>query len=209
LEKILSKREINKIHKKELFLAAAEQLFIHKGFENTAIDEIAKEAGMTKKTLYQYFVNKEDLFSAIALRGANQLFSAYEEAMSKGENTLEKIRLGNRAYLQFYLNYPEMFQLLNYQPNNKSNLAASPNFQEIKQLDSKRMSYFLNLMAAVSTDSSINPKLDTTKSVFFAFFAPFSLLYTISSLSMWELLELGEKEFLQFSFDLMVDALKP
>jgi AcrR family transcriptional regulator len=88
---------------KERFLTAAERLFLQNGFEKTSADEVAKEAGFTKRTLYQYFESKEDLFFAVILPGAKRLFAAYEEAMSQGDCTLEKIRLGNQAHLRFFL----------------------------------------------------------------------------------------------------------
>jgi AcrR family transcriptional regulator len=209
MEKIQSKREANKTHKKALFIDAAERLFLQNGFENTSIDEIAKEAGMTKRTLYQYFINKEDLFYAVTLKGAKILLSSYEEAMEHGSTTLEKIRLGNKAYLKFYKNYIGMFKLMNYSPANRQNSEASPHFSEIQVLDGLRMKYYLDFIVEGKKDGSINPNLDMKKAVFFAFYSPFSLLYTLSSTGiLWELLEMDEHDFLEFSFDLLVDALK-
>lgn len=209
MEKILSKREYNKLKKNELFINAAEKLFIKKGFENTSIDEVAKEAGLTKRTLYQYFVNKEDLFYAVVLKGAKQLLFAYEEAMKNGNDTLEKISLGNKAYLEFYQEQIGMFRLMNYTPANKQSNEASPHFQEIKVLDGIRMKYFLDFMTEGKKDGSINPDLDMKNAMFFAFYSAFSLLYTASATGMlWGLLELDEHEFLEFSFDLFIKALK-
>ncbi len=210
MKEIQSKRELNKAKKKASLMNAAENLFIQKGFENTSIDELAKEAGLTKRTLYQYFRSKEDLFFAVALKGAKQLTCAYEEAMSRGDNALEKIRLGNQAYLQFYMNHLGMFQLLNYKPVNQKNCDESPYYQEIMILDGIRMKHYWDLVAAGKSDGSISTNLDMKKAVFFAFFSAFSLLYTVSSTdkTVWDVLELGENEFLRFSFELFADALQ-
>ena len=48
---------------------AALHLFIQKGFAATRLDEVAKQAGVTKGTLYLYFSSKEELFKA-AVRDA-------------------------------------------------------------------------------------------------------------------------------------------
>lgn len=209
MEKTLSKRESNKLKKSELFISAAEKLFIQNGFENTSIDEVAKEAGLTKRTLYQYFQNKEDLFYAVALKGAKQLLFIYEEAMKNGKDTLEKIRLGNMAYLKFYTDNIGMFRLMNYTPANKQNSEASPHYNEIRILDGIRMKYFLDFMTEGKKDGSINPGLDMKKAMFFAFYSAFSMLYTVSSTGiLWELLDLNESEFLEFSFDMFAKALK-
>lgn len=187
---------------------SAEKLFVQNGFENTSIDEVAKEAGLTKRTLYQYFESKEDLFYAVVLKGAKLLFSDYEKAMDSGNSTLEKIRLGNRVHLQFYMDHKGMFRLLNYMPANRKSSESSPHYRELKVLDEIRMKHYMKLVDKARADGSINSGLDTKKAVFFAFFSAFSLLYTVSSLNMWDLLELDEKEFLNFSFDLVADALK-
>jgi AcrR family transcriptional regulator len=210
MKEIQSKRTLNKAKKKASFVDAAEKLFLQKGFENTSIEEVAKEAGLTKRTLYQYFNSKEDLFYAVALRGAKQLTFAYEEAMSKGHNALEKIRLANQAYLQFYLDYLGKFRLLNFKPTNQQNSEASPNYREIAIIDGIRMKHLMELVASGKSDGSINTNLDTKKAIFFAFFSAFSLLYTVSSTdkSVWDVLELNENDFLRFSFDLFADALK-
>jgi AcrR family transcriptional regulator len=209
MEKNLSKRESNKVQKKSALIDAAEKLFMQNGFENTSIDEVAKTAQLTKRTLYKYFNSKEDLFYAVALKGARQLLSSYEGAMEQGGNTLEKIRLGNKAYLQFYMEYLGMFRLLNYTPANKLNCEASPHYREIQVLDSVRLKYFMDFMVSGREDGSINPRLDIKKALFFEFFTPFSLLFTLSSTGiLWDKLDLDEREFLEFCFDLLADALK-
>lgn len=45
-------------------LEAADDLFYSEGFSSVSMDEIAKRAGVTKKTLYYHFRSKDDLFSA-------------------------------------------------------------------------------------------------------------------------------------------------
>jgi AcrR family transcriptional regulator len=206
----LSKREANKAQKKEAFIKAAEDLFVEKGFENTSIEEIVKRAGLTKRTLYQYFQSKEDLYYAVALGGARQLYEASIAALEHGGNTREKIRLANLAHLNFYKEHLNLFQILNYIPANKENSEASPYFQQIKVLDGQRMLHLSSLMAAGASDGSINSKLDMKKAVFFGFFSAFSLLYTVAftDKSIWNALSIDEDEFLKFCFDLYMNALK-
>ncbi|MBV1776321.1 TetR/AcrR family transcriptional regulator [Burkholderiaceae bacterium DAT-1] len=44
---------------------AAIEMFVAKGFTATRLDDVAKQAGVTKGTVYLYFSNKEDLFKAV------------------------------------------------------------------------------------------------------------------------------------------------
>lgn len=42
-----------------LIIEASRNLFHQFGFKKVSMDEIAKEAGVTKKTIYMYFNSKE------------------------------------------------------------------------------------------------------------------------------------------------------
>ncbi|MBT3305379.1 MAG: TetR/AcrR family transcriptional regulator [Alphaproteobacteria bacterium] len=51
--------------KRELIVAAARKLFLESGFGSTSMDAIAAQAGVSKRTVYSHFENKETLFAAI------------------------------------------------------------------------------------------------------------------------------------------------
>lgn len=66
-------------------LAAALDLFVERGFAATRLDDVAKQAGVSKGTLYLYFTNKEELFKAVirenmlpALGEAEEVVGHYE-----------------------------------------------------------------------------------------------------------------------------------
>jgi len=56
--KLSEKKRIN-------ILQAAEHLFFEKGVEHTSMDQVAAEAGASKRTVYNHFATKEELFQAI------------------------------------------------------------------------------------------------------------------------------------------------
>ncbi|MEO0358739.1 MAG: TetR/AcrR family transcriptional regulator, partial [Pseudomonadota bacterium] len=47
-------------------LDGALKVFMEHGFEGASVDEIARVAGVSKATLYSYFPDKAQLFSAVA-----------------------------------------------------------------------------------------------------------------------------------------------
>ena len=51
--------------KRELVVTAARKLFLEAGYGATSMDSIAAEAGVSKRTVYSHFQNKENLFAAI------------------------------------------------------------------------------------------------------------------------------------------------
>jgi AcrR family transcriptional regulator len=52
-------------------IQAATKIFSQKGYQETSMDDIAREIGVTKATLYSYFDSKKDIFNIIAT-SANQ-----------------------------------------------------------------------------------------------------------------------------------------
>ncbi|WP_459675626.1 TetR/AcrR family transcriptional regulator [Acidisoma sp. 7E03] len=48
-----------------LLLSAAEELFLARGFVATTMSDVARSAGMSKKTIYQVFESKTELFLAL------------------------------------------------------------------------------------------------------------------------------------------------
>src|SRR5215469_12275780 len=61
--------------KAESILAAAERAFLAAGFGAVSMDAIAREAGVSKATVYAYFVGKEELFGAVIGRECERYFA--------------------------------------------------------------------------------------------------------------------------------------
>ena len=52
-------------------LESAHKLFLEKGISGTTMDDISKEAGCSKTTIYSYFESKEDLVNYLFFEGIN------------------------------------------------------------------------------------------------------------------------------------------
>src|SRR5215471_12564137 len=55
-------RETKKLQTRHAIAAAAMGLFVTKGFDRVTVAEIAREAGVSEKTVFNYFPTKEDIF---------------------------------------------------------------------------------------------------------------------------------------------------
>jgi AcrR family transcriptional regulator len=51
--------------KRTALLTAAASLFLQQGYDATSVDQIARQAQVSKQTLYNHFGSKEDLFSGL------------------------------------------------------------------------------------------------------------------------------------------------
>src|SRR5215471_4248511 len=50
---------------KERIMVKAEELFMQYGIRSVSMDDIANSLGMSKKTLYQYYADKDELVVAV------------------------------------------------------------------------------------------------------------------------------------------------
>jgi AcrR family transcriptional regulator len=64
-------------------ITAAEKVFMEVGFKNAKMDDIAREAGITKVTLYSYFQSKENLYLALTYRALQLLIERYYESIER------------------------------------------------------------------------------------------------------------------------------
>lgn len=73
-------REISEDERRRRLIAVAEKVFVEQGYGAASMDEIAQDAGMSKKTLYQLFDTKEALFAAVITDRMRALGEGAEEA---------------------------------------------------------------------------------------------------------------------------------
>lgn len=102
------RKNMNKID----IIDSAERLFFSKGYNNSTMDEIAKEAGFTKRTLYSYFTSKEEIYEKIKERGYLILNTLFLEGLDKEKNSSEilKIKAMGYSFLKFERDYSGYFK---------------------------------------------------------------------------------------------------
>ncbi|MFH1151479.1 MAG: TetR/AcrR family transcriptional regulator [Actinomycetota bacterium] len=83
---------------------AARGLFIMRGYRNTTVDEIAREAGMSKRTVYESFSAKSDIAREVVESELVVFASRTGDIINSDSEPLEKLRDLSRFYVQ--LPYP-------------------------------------------------------------------------------------------------------
>jgi AcrR family transcriptional regulator len=77
--------------KRSRILDAAQSLFLSYGVKRTALDDVVREAGIAKGTLYLYFDSKDALFAAIAERLCAETLRNAEEAIASSSSITPRI----------------------------------------------------------------------------------------------------------------------
>jgi AcrR family transcriptional regulator len=72
-------------------IAAAQEVFVEKGFAATRLDDVAARAGVSKGTVYLYFKNKEALFKAVIEAGMTPAVETAEALAAEADRPAEEL----------------------------------------------------------------------------------------------------------------------
>ena len=64
--------------KKKLIMQEALELFANEGYHSASISKIAKQAGISKGLMYNYFASKEDLLKAIVVEAMTEIYKSFD-----------------------------------------------------------------------------------------------------------------------------------
>jgi AcrR family transcriptional regulator len=114
MNKILSKRESNKILRRNVIIDAAQKVFFSKGIHTATMDDVTSEANYSKATVYAYFKSKDELFYAISKRGNAVLQKMLSNAAKDQQTGVNKVRAIGFAFFEFAEKYPDYFRFISY-----------------------------------------------------------------------------------------------
>lgn len=144
--------------KQEQIIASARKLFYKYGFKRVSMDEIAKEAGVTKRTVYMYFKSKEEILKYFI-----------NEEMQKMEDLIKDIEKQKLGLIES--THQVIYKLLKYK---KEHIFFNRIIEEIevfnnpmlienlKTIDSKIQNYILNKLKDANKEGIIkidNPEV--------------------------------------------------
>jgi len=95
------RKEKEKEFKQNLITDAARKLFIEKGFDETTMDDIAREAGFAKGTVYLYFKSKNELMAHIVINSYEDFFNEIETMAAAPLPATEKMEKLTQMYREF------------------------------------------------------------------------------------------------------------
>ena len=106
---IAERRQEEKDRRRTEIVDAAEALYAESGWDSITMDQVARQARLSRALLYVYFRDKEDLLFALVERSLEALrdrFVAAQEGHSRGIDEVAGI---GRAYLAFSRETPHYF----------------------------------------------------------------------------------------------------
>ena len=99
------------LRKREL-MTAARRVFERKGFIETRVSDIVREARVSHGTFYTYFDTKDEVFRALVKDLSSRVGQEAREAMAEADGALEAERVALESFLRFARENKEIYRII-------------------------------------------------------------------------------------------------
>ncbi|MBV7274762.1 TetR/AcrR family transcriptional regulator [Clostridiaceae bacterium UIB06] len=108
------RKEREMLIRKNDIIDAAERVFFEKGIQQSTMDEIAREAEFSKRTIYIYFQSKDQIYYEIMLRAFRVLNNMLGKSLENKESatSIEKINVIAETFIEFIRSQPNYFKVI-------------------------------------------------------------------------------------------------
>lgn len=107
-----TKRRMRAPERREQLIEVARKVFGRRGYHTVTMDDVAREAGVTKPILYDHFPSKRDLYLALLEADLDSLARRLRSALDAPTGNRERIRASFQAYFDFVDEHAGGFRLL-------------------------------------------------------------------------------------------------
>lgn len=95
----------------DLIFESAEYVFGAKGFESATMQDIAREAGVSLKTLYATFPGKQELYDEVQRERGTGLVAEVNQCLAEGGDALTRLRAVVRTNVEYLFEHKDWFQI--------------------------------------------------------------------------------------------------
>jgi AcrR family transcriptional regulator len=98
--------------KRQHILDAAYVVFSRKGYHRATVDEIIALADTGKGTVYNYFINKEQLFYTLIKERSAPFEATLGQIVQSTEPSFSKVKTMIKVFLEFYLTNADLWRVM-------------------------------------------------------------------------------------------------
>lgn len=204
------KETIVKMHKDNI-ASAAESLFLSKGFEKTTMDDIAKEAQYSKRTVYIYFESKDELYCHVVLKSLEQLKDNLRSALNATTDFMEQFHGFCSALLKFREGFPEQFNsIVAFQCKYINPAECMPIEKEAYESNEELYQIIYDFLKNAQDEGIVIPDIDLHRVVFILWNQMINLMTTTQTKSAYiqsQFHVTANEEFIMFGFMLLLNSI--
>jgi len=210
----IERKEKEKQIKKQDILDAAERIFFKNGYEKTTMDEVAKEAEFSKRTVYVYFKSKEEIYFHIMIHGYHILIDFIKEDLmkSKIDNAVEELQILFQSFYRFKVEqFPYFISIMTYETSKSvEDENVDPLIKkECYQLGEEIFQYMADIIKRGIEEKRFCKTLDIEKTALILWASTLGIFNTVMKKSQYikDYHHIEEKDFLQSGFDLLLKSI--
>ena len=160
---------------------AAQRLFLERGFGAVSMDELAEAAGVARRTLYNQFASKEEIFREMLLRVSRQLEDAFPPGIETQGDIEHVLRLVARVILELHKNKEYLGFLRMVVADSRQFPWIAEEFAAVMDPQTERLTRLLAQLTAMGILDCRNPTL-----------AAHQFMGMLNELSLWPWMMGGE-----------------
>ena len=146
------RREQNKAENRAALLKAARSVFAEIGYGAAGVRDIVRRTDLASGTFYNYFKDKEEIFSAVVVEMSTELLALHQKGRGKAKTAEEFIRSHCNVYMNFVAADPEILAF------GRNNVGAVRNL--IDKPDLRPLADALNADIVSAISRGILPNVD-------------------------------------------------
>ena len=150
----MQNKEIQEQRIKGYFIEATKEMLKGEGLKSISVRNIAERAGYSYTTLYNYFKDLNELIFLCVKDFQNECELFINENISKEPRGTDKIKAITRAYINYFVQYPGIFEL--FYIEKISNIGS-------KQPTTELICTFLDRLCKEEWDFCITEKITTVE----------------------------------------------
>ncbi|HIC91541.1 MAG TPA: TetR/AcrR family transcriptional regulator [Syntrophaceae bacterium] len=127
--------------KKEKIIRAATKVFAQKGFYNSKVSEIAKEAGVADGTIYLYFRNKDDILISLFEDQMKGIITNMRHELESEADPLKRLERFALTHLNIIDQQKELAEVLQVEIRQSSKF--------MKEYSNRRFAQYVNLISSI------------------------------------------------------------
>ena len=196
-------------------IEAAEAVFFAKGYQNTTMDDIAKAAEFSKRTLYMYFNSKEQLYFEIMIRGYRvmQEMLQHERLETTNATAIDSLVQMGSVFYRFSRLHPEYFTAIIEYETAESDFdtgITDKSREECYRLGEATTEYLIGLCRKGIDEGEIRQNLNPVQTALVLWSCVIGVVNTANKKSNYlrQLHATTPDELVMSAFNLMVESIK-
>lgn len=129
------------LDKRARIIRAAMKVFAQKGFYNSKVSEVAKEAGVADGTIYLYFRNKDDILISMFEDQMKDIITDMRQELEKEVDPLSKLECFALFHLNIVESRKELAEVLQVEVRQSSKF--------MKEYSNRKFAQYVNLISSI------------------------------------------------------------